>query len=56
MPALARAAIGDSLLNVAPGIGTAKDPRTSTRYQLRLPEKNVLEDMYRGDWMGRGVW
>ena len=49
MPALARAAIGDSLLNVVTGIGTAKDPRTSTRYHLRLLEKNVLEHMYRGD-------
>jgi hypothetical protein len=53
MPALARAAIGDSLLNVVTGIGTAKDPRTSTRYHLRLLEKNVLEHMYRGDWMAR---
>jgi len=29
----------------SPGIGTAKDPRTSTRYHLRLLEKNVLEHM-----------
>jgi hypothetical protein len=50
---LARAAIGDSLLNVVTGIGTAKDPRTSTRYHLTLLEKNVLEHMYRGDWMAR---
>jgi hypothetical protein len=27
----------------------AKDPRTSTRYHLRLLEKNVLEHMSRGD-------
>jgi uncharacterized protein len=53
MPALARAAIGDSLLNVVTGIGTAKDPRTSTRYHLRLLEKNVLEHICRGDWMAR---
>ena len=31
------------------GTGTAKDPRTSTRFHLRLLEKNVLEHMYRGD-------
>lgn len=53
MPALARAAMGDSLLNVVTGIGTAKDPRTSTRYHLHLLEKNILEHMYRGDWMAR---
>jgi hypothetical protein len=53
MPALARAAIGDSLLNVVTGIGTAKDPRTSTRYHLRLLEKNVLEHMYRREASGR---
>jgi hypothetical protein len=34
---------------VVTGTGTAKDPRTSTRYHLRLLEKNVLEHMYRGD-------
>ena len=45
--------MGDSLLNVVTGIGTAKDPRTSTRYHLHLLEKNVLEHMYRGDWMAR---
>jgi hypothetical protein len=33
----------------SPGTGTAKDPRTSTRYHLRLLEKNVLQHMYRGD-------
>ena len=49
MPALARAAIGDSLLNVVTGIGTTNDPRTSPRYHLRLLEKNVLEHVYRGD-------
>jgi hypothetical protein len=45
--------MGDSLLNVVTGIGTAKDPRTSTRYHLHLLEKNILEHMYRGDWMAR---
>jgi hypothetical protein len=33
--------------------GYAKDPRTSTRYHLRLLEKNVLEHICRGDWMAR---
>jgi len=30
---------------VVTGTGTAKDPRTSTRFHLRLLEKNVLEQV-----------
>ena len=45
--------IRDSLFNLVSGLGTAKDPRTSTNFYYRELDRNVLEQMYRSDWLAR---
>ena len=45
--------IRDSLFNLVSGLGTAKDPRTATNFYYRELDRNVLEQMYRSDWLAR---
>jgi uncharacterized protein len=43
----------DSLFNLVTGLGTPKDPRRSTHFYYRELDRNVLEEMYRSDWLAR---
>jgi phage-related protein (TIGR01555 family) len=49
------ASIKDSLVNFVTGLGTAKDPRRSTHYHESFLDRNVLEIMYRSDWLARKI-
>lgn len=48
-------AVKDTLFNLVTGIGTAKDPRSHTHYDLRLLNRNELEILYRTDWLARRI-
>lgn len=48
-------AIGDTLYNLVTGLGTAKDPRSSTQYGFYELDRSVLERMYRSDWLARRI-
>jgi len=45
----------DSLVNFVTGLGTSKDPRVSTHYHYSWIDRNVLEKMYRTDWLARKI-
>src|SRR5258708_6667675 len=47
--------IGDTLINLITGLGTPKDPRTSSHFLFRELNRNVLEQMYRSDWLARAI-
>jgi len=47
--------IGDTLINLITGLGTAKDPRTSSHFVFRELDRHILEKMYRSDWLARRI-
>lgn len=48
-------AVTDTLFNLITGLGTAKDPRTSSHFVFQELNRNVLERMYRSDWLARRI-
>jgi uncharacterized protein len=47
--------VRDTLMNLLTGLGTAKDPRTASRFVFRELNRRQLENMYRGDWLARRI-
>jgi hypothetical protein len=47
--------IKDSLINFVTGLGTAKDPTTTSRYYFKEMDRNELEKAYRSDWLARAI-
>ena len=45
----------DTLQNLLTGLGTGKDPTQNSAFILTLLDRNVLENMYRSDWISRKV-
>lgn len=47
--------VGDSLTNLITGLGTSKDPRTSSTYSFEPLDRNQLDSAYRGDWICKKI-
>jgi len=45
----------DALYNLVSGLGTSKDPTSSSTYSLSLLSRNDLENAYRSDWIARRI-
>lgn len=47
--------ITDSLVNLLTGLGTSKDPRSSSQFYYQEITRVDLEAMYRSDWLARRI-
>lgn len=47
--------VGDGLMNVVSGMGTAADKLTSTIFATRFANKQQLDAAYSGDWISRKI-
>ena len=45
----------DTLINFVTGLGTQKDPRSSSRFVFREINRHELESRYRSDWLARRI-
>ena len=45
----------DTLFNLISGFGTPKDPTTASQFYLRLLTRNMVEAMYRSDWLSKKI-